>query len=499
MPGRRQRWRADGPRRRTVLVVLGSAGNRRARRERGRRRRRQRADRPLHGDADRRDQGRPAGPSPAPGASRRRTPRCSSAPSRDGQRGGQARLRQRRRLRGRRAGAGGHEPGRHRQADRQEPGAVHAYENHVAGEEKAIVSDIKQAVPAADVGSRSASVYGGVAMKLPANQVRKVLGVDGVVAVQRDSLEQPQTDVTPQFLGATNIYPQLGGRAHAGEDVTVGILDTGIRPAASVLPRTPACRRRPAARSRCQFGDGSDAAHLGSAGALQQQADRRPRVPQHLPVGLRRAPGRVLQQHDAQVLGPRRRRARHAHRVDRGGRHRRLREGLRHRARTDQRDRARRLRDRLPGLPRAGLLPVRLRRRDPAGDPRRRRRDQLLDQRRRRAVHRRRRARVPGLLQGRWARVNASAGNSGPGAGTAEHGGPWVTTVGASTSPRHFLTTLKLRAADGATARPHRRVDHARHSPAARVVLSTAPAATTSAGPSRPGRPPARSSSASAA
>ena len=46
--------------------------------------------------------------------------------------------------------------------------------------------------------------------------------------------------------------------------------------------------------------------------------------------------------------------------------------------------------------------------------------------------------------------ANASAGNSGPGAGTAEHGGPWVNTVGASTSPRHFLSTLQLRAADGA-------------------------------------------------
>ena len=45
--------------------------------------------------------------------------------------------------------------------------------------------------------------------------------------------------------------------------------------------------------------------------------------------------------------------------------------------------------------------------------------------------------------------VNASAGNAGPGAATADHGGPWVTTVGASTSSRHFLTTLEL--AGGAT------------------------------------------------
>jgi hypothetical protein len=47
--------------------------------------------------------------------------------------------------------------------------------------------------------------------------------------------------------------------------------------------------------------------------------------------------------------------------------------------------------------------------------------------------------------------VNASAGNDGPGAATAEHGGPWVTTVGASTGPRSFNSTLHLTADGGAT------------------------------------------------
>jgi hypothetical protein len=42
--------------------------------------------------------------------------------------------------------------------------------------------------------------------------------------------------------------------------------------------------------------------------------------------------------------------------------------------------------------------------------------------------------------------VNASAGNAGPGAGTADHGGPWTNTVAASTSPRHFKTTVHLTA-----------------------------------------------------
>jgi subtilisin family serine protease len=47
--------------------------------------------------------------------------------------------------------------------------------------------------------------------------------------------------------------------------------------------------------------------------------------------------------------------------------------------------------------------------------------------------------------------VNASAGNSGPGAGTSDHGGPWTTTVGASTGPRSFTSTLHLTADAGAT------------------------------------------------
>jgi hypothetical protein len=47
--------------------------------------------------------------------------------------------------------------------------------------------------------------------------------------------------------------------------------------------------------------------------------------------------------------------------------------------------------------------------------------------------------------------VNASAGNSGPGAATAEHGSPWETTVGASTLDRSYESTLHLTADGGAT------------------------------------------------
>ncbi|MCR2817970.1 S8 family serine peptidase [Microbacterium sp. zg.Y1090] len=47
--------------------------------------------------------------------------------------------------------------------------------------------------------------------------------------------------------------------------------------------------------------------------------------------------------------------------------------------------------------------------------------------------------------------VHASAGNSGPGASTANHAGPWLTTVAASTLDRAFTTTLELSSTDGGT------------------------------------------------
>lgn len=47
--------------------------------------------------------------------------------------------------------------------------------------------------------------------------------------------------------------------------------------------------------------------------------------------------------------------------------------------------------------------------------------------------------------------VTASAGNEGPGAGTANHAGPWTTTVGASTFDRQYASTLVLASSDGAS------------------------------------------------
>ena len=63
--------------------------------------------------------------------------------------------------------------------------------------------------------------------------------------------------------------------------------------------------------------------------------------------------------------------------------------------------------------------------------------------------------------------VSSSAGNEGPGAGTANHLSPWVTSVAASTQKREFRSTLSL------TAGQRRHV----HQPGASITAGAGPAA----------------------
>ena len=159
--------------------------------------------------------------------------------------------------------------------------------------------------------------------QVPANQIGALLKVDGVVAVQQDTLEQPLDDNTA-FIGATTVWPSLGGSANAGSNVIVGVIDTGVWPEHPMLaagqPRRPG--RRPQA---CQFGDGTDVAHLGPAftcnnkliGAYAKTADVH---------GRRSAPdaNEFCNNTTASVLGARLRGPRHAHHDDGRRRLRRL-------------------------------------------------------------------------------------------------------------------------------------------------------------------------------
>ncbi|HTS74458.1 MAG TPA: S8 family serine peptidase [Gaiellaceae bacterium] len=139
--------------------------------------------------------------------------------------------------------------------------AVKAYQAFAAKRIHSINAAVKQAVPAIKLGQSFRMAYGGVAARVPANKVEALLGVKGVVAVQKDTLNQPLDDNT-SFIGATNVWPSLGGSTHAGNNVVIGVIDTGVWPEHPML--SPAGVPAPAGGIKgCQFGDGTDVAHLG--------------------------------------------------------------------------------------------------------------------------------------------------------------------------------------------------------------------------------------------
>jgi uncharacterized repeat protein (TIGR01451 family) len=73
-------------------------------------------------------------------------------------------------------------------------------------------------------------VLNGVAMVVPADQVGEIAKLPNVEAVYPDELLQPQTDNSPQFIGAPTVWSQLGGQESSGDNVVVGVIDTGIWP-----------------------------------------------------------------------------------------------------------------------------------------------------------------------------------------------------------------------------------------------------------------------------
>ncbi len=104
------------------------------------------------------------------------------------------------------------------------------YLNHVTALENGFLTALQSRIPSARAGQKLRTVYGGVALSVPANQARNLLKLPGVAAVQQDNPQQLLTDSSGDFIGAPTIYNQLGGSANAGKGVIVGILDSGAWP-----------------------------------------------------------------------------------------------------------------------------------------------------------------------------------------------------------------------------------------------------------------------------
>ena len=325
--------------------------------------------------------------------------------------------------------------------------AVDAYAAHVADVEQDIVSEIASEVSGETVRASYRVAYGGVAMQVPADQIDELLSVDGVVAVQKDSLEHPETSVTPAFTGASAVWPSLGGSSRAGEGVIVGVLDTGIWPEHPSFA-DPGINHPGGGPYGCEFG-GADAllgpvfacndkligayaftdTYMANIAAVAgefcnnatDQCSARDSEGHGTHTSSTAAGGPVA---SAPLLG-----------VDRGpisgmapGAHviqyrvclRQGCFGSDSVAAVDQAilDGVDVINFSISGGASAYTDAVEL---------------AFLD------------AYEAGIL------VNASAGNTGPNAGTANHAGPWTNTVGASTSNRHFVGSLTLRASNGDT------------------------------------------------
>lgn len=133
---------------------------------------------------------------------------------------------------------------------------VRVYQRYLSDRMRAIAAAIRANVRGTQILRTYRIAYGGASMLVPAGRIRGLLRVPGVVAVQRDSRAKPLTNVTPHFLGADQVWPFLGGPRKAGSDALVGVLDTGIWPEHPSyrdlgLPAFPGS-------FGCEFGDGSD-------------------------------------------------------------------------------------------------------------------------------------------------------------------------------------------------------------------------------------------------
>jgi hypothetical protein len=123
-------------------------------------------------------------------------------------------------------------------------GAVDAYENYTSAVSDKIDKAVESAVPGAVVKQTFQTVYGGVSAVVPADQISKLLKVDGVVAVQKDSLRQPDYQ-SVSWIGAPTVWNKAGGSDNAAR---------GRSSASSTPASGRSIRRSPTTASRLPRG-----------------------------------------------------------------------------------------------------------------------------------------------------------------------------------------------------------------------------------------------------
>lgn len=139
--------------------------------------------------------------------------------------------------------------------------AVKAYRAHLGARHAAFTRTARTAIPGLRVLHEYDMVIGGLAVQLPASALPALRALPGVVRVYADTIEHPDTDQTPAFIGAKSVWGKLGGQGNAGEGVIVGIIDTGVWPEhPSLADPDPAGKPYtvPPGTRQCQFSGGTN-------------------------------------------------------------------------------------------------------------------------------------------------------------------------------------------------------------------------------------------------
>ncbi|UAA37943.1 S8 family serine peptidase [Paraneptunicella aestuarii] len=73
-------------------------------------------------------------------------------------------------------------------------------------------------------------VFNGMAMELTDQEAKVIAKLPGVLSIEKERFEQPNTDAGPAWIGATKFweFDKKGLKGNAGEGVVVAVLDTGI-------------------------------------------------------------------------------------------------------------------------------------------------------------------------------------------------------------------------------------------------------------------------------
>lgn len=107
--------------------------------------------------------------------------------------------------------------------------AYRAYQRFLANERANYRAFLAQRIPQAEVVAEYDTVLNGIAVSLNGASLNQLATGPKVKAVEASWLYKPTMNVSVDLIGASAVWPSLGGQAAAGAGVNVGVIDTGIR------------------------------------------------------------------------------------------------------------------------------------------------------------------------------------------------------------------------------------------------------------------------------